>query len=106
MRTLPPAASTEAAIFSRIFEPDKPNLSAAAARSILQLDFPPRDRSRMNALTDKARYGNLTAAEGRELNNFIHVGHLLAIMQSKARQSLKKVPAMPSFRFHRNPVRV
>ena len=85
MRTLTSPASTEADIFSRIFEPEKPNLSAAAARSILQLDFPPTDRDRMNALADKARLGSLTPAEDRELNNFIHVGHLLAIMQSKAR---------------------
>jgi hypothetical protein len=92
MRTLAPAASTEVDIFSRIFEPKKPNLSAAAARSILQLDFPPTDRDRMNALTEKARQGSLSPGEDRELNNFIHVGHLLAIMQSKARHSLRKVP--------------
>ena len=53
--------TTEAEIFSRIFEPEKPNLSAAAARSLLQLDFRPEDRRRMDELAEKARHGTLTA---------------------------------------------
>jgi hypothetical protein len=81
---------TEAEVFSRIFEPDKPNLSAAAARSILALDFRAEDRARMNVLSAKARHGKLTKKEDAELETFIHVGNLLAILQSKARQSLKR----------------
>jgi hypothetical protein len=84
------ATATEAEIFSRIFEPEKPNLSAAAARSILRLDFRPDDRARMNHLADKARQGRLSGKENRELDKFIHVGQLLAIMQSKARRSLRQ----------------
>ena len=90
MRTGRMAATTEAEIFSRIFEPAKPNLSPAAARSILQLDFHTADRARMDALAHKARLGKLTKHEDDELEKFIQVGHLLTIMQSKARQSLKK----------------
>jgi hypothetical protein len=86
-------STTEAEIFSRVFEPEKPNLSPAAARSILQLDFNAADRERMNALAEKARHGRLSPDEDQELNEFIRVGHLLAIMQSKARQSLKAVSA-------------
>ena len=85
------ATTAEAEIFSRIFEPEKPNLSGAAARSILRLDFKASDRERMNELADKARQGALSPAEDQELDDFIRVGHLLAIMQSKARQSLKRV---------------
>jgi hypothetical protein len=84
------ATSTEAEIFSRIFEPDIPNLSVDAARSILRLDFKPEDRTRMNVLADKARKGKLSRREDKELEDFIQVGHILAIMQSKARQSLHK----------------
>jgi len=84
------ATTTEAEIFSRIFEPEKPNLSAAAARSILRLDFRASDRQRMNALAEKARRSALSPDEDQELDDYIRVGHLLAIMQSKARQSLKK----------------
>jgi hypothetical protein len=80
---------TEADVFSRIFEPEKPNLSPEAARSILQLDFKSDDRDRMNALSAKARLGTLTRQENEDLDTFIQVGPLLAIMQSKARRSPK-----------------
>jgi len=85
------ATVTEAAVFSRIFEPEKPNLSPEAARSILQLDFKSDDRDHMNALAAKARQGTLTKQENEDLDTYIQVGHLLAIMQSKARQSLKPI---------------
>ena len=84
------ATNTEAEIFSRIFEPDVPNLSPEAAQSIVQLDFKPEDRARMNVLSAKARAGKLSRREDRELEDFIQVGHILAIMQSKARRSLRK----------------
>ena len=44
----------------------------------------------MNVLVDKARCGRLSRREDADLENFIEVGHLLAILQSKARQSLWK----------------
>ena len=80
--------TSEAAILSRVLEPDKPMLSHDAARSILALDFAPADRDRMNELSAKARAGTLTADEDEELENYIRVGDLLAIMQSKARRSI------------------
>jgi hypothetical protein len=89
-------AITEADVFRRVFEPEKPNLSPAAARSILQLDFKSEDRDRMNALAAKAQRGSLTKEENAELDTYIQVGHLLAIMQSKARQSLKQHTARHS----------
>ena len=78
------------AIFQRIIDPRKRNLSAAAARSLLQLDFAARDKDRMNALAAKARLGTLSAEEDEELEDYIYAGQVLAILQSKARQSLKK----------------
>jgi hypothetical protein len=81
--------TSEAAIFSRVLEPEKATLSPEAARSILALDFSQADRNRMNALSAKARSGTLTPEEDQELENFIHVGDLLIIMQSKARRSLQ-----------------
>ena len=44
----------------------------------------------MNALAAKARQGALTPDEDDELTSYIRVGHLLGILQSKARQSLKR----------------
>jgi hypothetical protein len=80
--------NTEAAIFRRVLEPEKPMLSPDAARSILALDFAPPDRERMNSLAARGRDGTLTNDEDEELENYLLVGDLLAIMQSKARRSL------------------
>ncbi len=80
--------NSEAAIFRRVLEPEKPMLSPDAARSILALDFAPADRERMNSLAARAREGALSSDEDEELENYLLVGDLLAIMQSKARRSL------------------
>jgi hypothetical protein len=81
--------TSEAAIFSRVIEPDAPSLTAEAANVLLKLDFQPADRKRMNALSQKAGKGVLTPAEDEELENYIRVNHLLTIIQSKARRSLR-----------------
>ena len=83
-------AISEADIFSRVFEPVENNMSPEVANDILKLDFNPVDRDRMNVLAEKARVGSLRPAEDDELEKYIRVGHLLSILQSKARQSLKK----------------
>ena len=85
--------TSEAAIFSRVLEADNIMLSPEAARSLLALDFSTADRQRMNRLAAKARKGSLSADEDRELDNYINVGHLLTILQSKARKCLKRRPA-------------
>jgi hypothetical protein len=87
--------NSEAAIFSRVLEAENPTLSADAAKSILALDFTAADRDRMNALSAKAREGTLTAEENEELENFVRVGDLLAIMQSKARRSMQNGVSLP-----------
>ena len=45
---------SDAAILSRILEPDKPSLSPQAARAILALDFGPADKDRMRQLLETA----------------------------------------------------
>ena len=80
---------TEAAILTRVLEPEKPTLSADAARDILAFDFNQADKERMRQLSAKARDGNLTADEQNVANNYERVGHLLNVLQSKARRSLK-----------------
>jgi hypothetical protein len=84
-----PANTSEVAILRRVLEPDKPTFSAQAARDILALDFRPTDKERMHQLAAKAREGTLSPAEQAETNNYERVGHLLNLLQSKARRSLK-----------------
>jgi hypothetical protein len=88
MHSIHPGTS-EVAIFSRILEPDQATLSAAAARAILALGFPPNDQVRMRQLSAKAQEGTLTPSEQAEINNYERVGHILSLMKSKARRSLK-----------------
>lgn len=64
-------------------------ISPDAARSILTLEFKQADRDRVDLLAAKARTGALSKVEDEELENYIRVGDLLAIMQSKARRTLK-----------------
>lgn len=47
------------------------------------------DEDRVNQLSAKAREGSLSEAETQELDSYLHIGSLLAVMQSKARRLLK-----------------
>jgi hypothetical protein len=85
----PRANASEVAILSRVLEPDQPTLPPEAARALLALEFGPADKERMRQLSAKAREGSLTPDEQAETNNYERVGHLLNILRSKARRSLK-----------------
>ncbi len=85
--TFPP--STEAAIWTRVIHPNG-ELSRAAARAILKLEFDEHDQERMHELVLKAQEGMLTPEEKDEIENFERVGSTLAILKSKARQLLKR----------------
>ena len=81
--------NSEPAIWARLIEPETGDLEPTAARYILQLDFTDLDRRRMNELAAKARMGTLTDEEQAEIDSYNHVSHSLALLQSKARKSLK-----------------
>jgi hypothetical protein len=81
---------SEAAIFSRVIDPDENTLTPEAVASILRMDFSRADRERMCMLSEKASEGTLTPEEDRALENYVQVNHLLTIIQSKARRSIQK----------------
>jgi len=83
------AGTSEVAIFGRVLEPEEATLDAAAARAILELDFKRSDKERMQHLLGKAKKGSLTTKEKTEIDNYERVGHMLSLMKSKARRSLK-----------------
>jgi hypothetical protein len=76
-------------VLEQLAEIDASTLSSETARTVLQLRFGRSHQRRVDALSEKARRGNLTPAEEEELDEFLHVGDLVAILQSKARQALK-----------------
>jgi hypothetical protein len=80
----------EVTILSRLIRPDRNGLPAAAARAFLKIDFDGSDRERMHELSAKARNGKLTKAEQSEIASYEVVGHLLDLLHSKARRSLKR----------------
>jgi hypothetical protein len=81
---------SEVGILNRLIQPRRADLPAAAARALLKIDFGPSDRDRMHELSRKARAGTLTRQEQAEIDSFERVGHLLDLLHSKARRSLKK----------------
>lgn len=83
-----PTVNSEAAILKRLIEPEKDDLTPDTARYILRLSFRDTDLERMDELAAKARAGTLGEDERAEIENYEHVGHMLALMQSKARRSL------------------
>lgn len=83
------SAPMEAEILTRVIEPEVPGMTPDAARSVLALGFAPSDLDRINALAEKARQGILSSDEQSELDSYERVGHLLALLQAKARSSLR-----------------
>ena len=67
---------------------EKPKLSQAAAKGILNLKFSQEDTERMHQLAAKARAGELTADEANEVEAYGRVSSLLGIIKSKARRVL------------------
>jgi len=84
------ARNTEAAILARVIEADESEITPDIARYLLSMQLPGADRDRVNELSEKARSGSLTEAEGAELDSYLRIGSLLGVMQSRARRVLKK----------------
>ena len=87
--------NTETAIWARLFQAETTNVTPEAARYLLSIRFPAADEERVDELSAKARAGTLTEAETQELDSYLHVGSLLAVLQSKARQFLQRADAAP-----------
>jgi hypothetical protein len=85
--------NTEAAILARIVQSDELELTPDAARYLLSMKLPANDEDRVNELSAKARAGSLTEAETQELDSYLHIGSLLAVLQSKGRRLLKRNPS-------------
>jgi hypothetical protein len=82
--------NSEAAIWARLMQTQKRELSFEAAEFLLAIDFDEADRKRMQELAERSEAGALTAEEQSEFDGYLHVGNLLAVMQSKARLALKR----------------
>jgi hypothetical protein len=86
-RSTPPG---KLAIFVRLLERARGKLTPPLARYLLTLSFGEKDQARMCDLASRNQEGALSAAEQVELNNYVRAGHLLAVLQSKARVAVRK----------------
>jgi hypothetical protein len=86
----PPSRTSEIAIFGRLLKIDEGDLSRELARYVLTLGFGDEDQARMRGLAERNQAGALSAEEQDELRSYVKAGHLLALLHSKARKSLKR----------------
>ena len=84
------SSNTEAAILARLIQIGEEQLSRGAAEYLLSIRFGEGDIERMNELSELARQGKLTSQEQAELDSYLHVGNLLAVIQSKGRRALQR----------------
>ena len=75
----------EAKLWARLMESQPDDLTPEAAKYFLRLGFTQEDQIRMQQLAERSQEGNLTDTEAREFDAYLHIGNLLAVMQSKAR---------------------
>lgn len=87
------ASSHDVEILSRLFDVAPEELSCDLARFLLSLRFGDNDKDRMRELSQKARDGELTEFEQAETDSYERVGHVLGILQAKARVRLKNTNA-------------
>lgn len=85
----PRTSSSEAAIFSRVFADGRRSMTPALARHILTLEFSDGDKARMHELAEKNQAGRISPGELQDLDSYIKVADLVAILQSKARKFLR-----------------
>jgi hypothetical protein len=91
--TKPGPAGT--AILEQLAELAVESISPATARKVLEFRFGASHHTRVKALSRKAQAGTLTPAEQEELDEYIRVGTLLSILQSRARRALKAAGQAP-----------
>ena len=86
-------ANTEAAILARVIESGPSAITPDVAQYLLSMQLPQADQQRVNELSAKARAGSLSESETQELDSYLHIGRLLAVMQSRARRLLNNPDA-------------
>jgi hypothetical protein len=90
MPTTQKSTATEAAIFADLWDRGAAKLTAPVARYILKLQFSEEEQARVVDLVRRHQTGSLTAGEIDMMDNYLKAGDLLALLQSKARQFLKR----------------
>ena len=83
------------AVLEQLAELDVESISPATARKIIGFRFAASHHQRVKALSQQAQAGTLSPTEQQELDEYIRVGTLLSILQSRARRALKAAGQAP-----------
>lgn len=81
--------SSYVTIFARLLSNGKGRMSRNLARYVLTLGFTEEDQLRMTDLATRNQEGSLDSEGREELQDYVKASHLLALLHSKARKSLK-----------------
>lgn len=76
-------------IMAEVVEAQEGDFELDVARAIVRLHFSDAQNEQMRELADKNNRGELTEEERDKLESYRRVGNFLALLQSKARLSLK-----------------
>jgi hypothetical protein len=79
-----------ASLLDKIFEPFGEVMTPETAARFVQLRAAPEVQSRLDELADKCTSGELSAVEQEEYDTYVQAIDFISIMQSKARQVLKR----------------
>lgn len=82
-------ASGEAGILSRVLGNGSGKMTLALARHILTLGFDDDDQQRMADLAERNQLGRLSEREHAELMEYVRAGHVLALLNARARKAFK-----------------
>ena len=77
------------AVLEQLADLDVASISPTVARKILGFRFAASHHRHVKALSQKAQTGTLDPAEPEELDEYLRVGTLLSILQSRAPPRLK-----------------
>lgn len=91
-------AITEANILKDVVGPGRTGLSAPAAKSILELGFSSRAKTRIKSLLKQNNRGALSAVERVELEKYLRVRQLIDLLQAKAHLTLENAIEFPRVR--------
>ena len=76
--------NADSRVFKNVLRLDD-DMPAAAAEWILKLGFRESDHARVADLAARHNEGELTEAERREFEKYVHLNNMIATLQSKAR---------------------
>ncbi|MDX1927942.1 MAG: hypothetical protein SFV81_15565 [Pirellulaceae bacterium] len=76
-------------IWNRVINPEKDDMTPPEANAVLRWAFAEDAKSKMEELAERNGRGELSDSEREELEAYVKVGQVLAILQAKARLSLK-----------------